>query len=74
MKLKYNLLKTKSVNEIKKNIEKIFDENVKIFLNTCFLNFLHCFFNEEEYYMLKLLKECYFYAKNNFVFFQISIK
>ena len=50
---------------MEKNIKKIFEDNYKkYFDNTYFINFLNCFFNEEEYLMLRLLKGSYKSGKN----------
>ena len=55
MKLKDILTKTKDYKEMEINIKKIFDENIKYFVDTYFFKFLHNFFNKEEYFLLVLL-------------------
>ena len=56
---KYYLLKTKDYDEMEKNIKKIYKDNKKYYKKTFFINFLSCFFDKEEYFILKLLKGSY---------------
>ena len=55
MNLKDILTNTKDFKEMEINIKKIFDENEKYFASTDFIKFLHNFFNNEEYFLLRLI-------------------
>ena len=60
MKLKDALLlKTKDFDEMEINIKKIFNDKKKYFEKSSFINFLHHFFNKEEYFLLRLFKGSY---------------
>ena len=70
IKFKDILTKTKDYKEMEINIKKIFEGNYeKYFAKTYFINFLHNFFVEEEYFLLKLLKGSYKNGKNPHIIF-----
>ena len=49
---------------MEKNIKKIFEDNNKKHLkNSNFIHFIHCFFNKEEYFFIRLIFGSYFYNK-----------
>ena len=65
MKFKDILLKTKDYDIMEENIKKNFYDNSEIFVNTKFFKIFHCFFSQEEYFLLKLFRGSYLYGKNN---------